>query len=1378
MDHKGPEHHYNELECPGCGAFFQQGEVQPETVRNNCPECDYDLRSSTGGRPYRDQPAPINSEMTERNTPLDGASGDRGGNPLGEGILAGLKDKMDWEEIAELDEATEPAGLGETHPVKDNQWKPGDKGSPMGRDEILGSVHNSGEHSWSDPGDNDNQDLWDQVVEDFENAQAEPHQLTNRVATASWLDEEPDNFPVEQLGWDIVDIVEPSKELTEAANKYSMPMPEGITDNLHEALIALNAWVENPEENGKLRPYKEYWSVIRPKITQGSVQIGVEDPHMADIINDVVRTNNLSALDKTSSMNKQSWSLALRALPMVLGEGAEIGSIGGVMKGALGAGRAVQGINGLAQGASDLLGGGDQQQQPQMQQDASDFGVISNIKISDLEDAAAKGVGVGGKALDKSNLIENTLQFVVNKLPIPESAKGPIKKMMLLFGPLLTGPASIGAYEEILREEGTKAAAHFMEGKCPACSSISLGTGEPGQIGLSTGFANTECPFCGGAGTRDGFLENAPSLPSEVFSKMQQSITENQDAIMEKMQGATEDKDPKSHKIWNEQTGQFEERPEGLAEQGEPQFKANPSGYGEPAGVRGPDGRLIKQNPIARPEGYDPQGYDPQAEEAARKQQQEEAEAKRAEQPYVPTEIPEGLTPEEEALYRGENAFDPNAPQSQGEQERLMQEERARQLAEQVGEYAGQEIGQQGQQGQEPPIQGPGAYRDYKKLDPNYQALAWGKGLYDVGKNLLAQPNRALQTRGVDQPVRGPESFGVTGKIATYGDEYEHPSSITRRIEDPENIDPHQRSDESNDDWAYDMLDVNEIGSTHDPRGKDDAKERIRRQFAASESDSEAIKQFTDFLPLIMEFFHSDESGLDDPIIKSIHEGLESDFPGYLDQAVQDDENQILIMFDTNKNQKESAASGFSVNNTPAQAGPQPQQQIPSMGTNGTCPKCGSDMGPDQMCQQCTPDAARAFTPATRTNITLTPELNITGARMASNTQGPHTDEQQNAFIEHIHEMLEAGQLDEEQVAQLEDMMFNEPSNPEITKIWAEIANQDELFDAAPEDMAPSPQEQMQGMGAPGMPPAPGGDMGMGGPPGPAGPAPGIPDMSAPTPADLNPAGPGAMPPPIMSHVKNDMLKSVLKYAADSAASTCPKCDGHTTGVVNQSTGGCECRSCGHKWDDKNLIPSDGTSTDTSTTSSFHQALNLDDGPMEVMPGSVDSFSEPEELEEDDSSHTWADDSGEPLQEGQEYEIYAHNYEIPDVGRVVEIKPDSIVYEIESNGGLRTTIEIDRKEADLNGYRFVSTDGSSEDNPAGIEENMDSKPVPVPGESTDLSTPHIQIGSSTKVAGKHYTPMEQRELIDEYGEARNADKLNLEGTHYADSDPDYFLFGC
>ena len=1242
MDHKGPEHHYDEIDCPECGAFFQQGEIQPETVHNSCPECGYDLRSSTGGRPYRGQPSDINSEMTERNTPLDGASEDRGGNPFKEGILANLKDKKHMEELEELDEATEPAGLGETHPVKDNQWKPGDKGGSMGRDEMLGSVRNSGEHSWSDPGDDNNQELWDQVVEDFENAKAEPHQSTNKIAAAPWLDEEPDNFPVEQLGWDIVEVVEPSKELTEAVNKYSMPMPEGITDNLHEALIAVNAWVENPEENGKLRPYKEYWSVIRPKITQGNVRIGVEDPHMADIINDVARTNSLSALDKTSNLNK-------------IGEWTDWITPAAIAAGTILAPEIALPLEGAALAEGAVAGG----------------------------TAAAEAAGVAGAETSGGGFLSgvgNLMKGALGKKDLTkELAKSTGKEIVKDVTGWGSGPGAA--------QQQAAPAVHDQ------------------SYYAKTAYVN---------------------LRNQILTAMRQKIADRYRYIPEIHDVMTPAELAKSKQERKIPESEIVERQKRDIQ------RAQETGYGTGVST-GPNWKSTE--PTER------------------------------RQPQIPgtgtTDVPGRFM-----LPKLKMPIDPTTGEEVVGVDGPMSWE--------VEGYGQEEPQQQVQQPQPQPQTSPTPQTPQQPQTPTGgqdnrgKWLGYGMGAIPGVYNwLFNNPNKALQTKPWDLPVRN-EEYYAGPRQSSYGDEYEHPSSITRRIEDPENIDPHQRSDESNDDWAYDMLDVNEIGSTHDPRGKDDAKERIRRQFAANATMSDSIKQFMEFLPLIMEFFYSEESGLDHPTIKLIHDNLESEHPGYLDLATDEDQYKILITIDNYMNKKESAAT----------VSPQSMQQIPTMGVNGVCPKCGSDMGPDQVCQQCTPDTAKAFSPATRPNITLTPELNITGARMASNTQGPHTDEQQNAFIEHLHEMFEAGELDEEQVAQLESMMFNEPSNPEVTKIWSEIANQDELFDAAPEDMAPSPQEQMQGMGAPGMPPAPGGDMGMGGPPGPAGPAPGIPDMSAPTPADLNPAGPGAMPPPIMSSVRNDMLKSILKHAADSAASTCPKCDGHTTGVVNQSTGGCECRSCGHKWDDKNLIPSDGTSTDTSTTSSFYQALNLDEGPTEVMPGSVDSFSEPEELEEDDSTHTWADDSGEPLEEGKEYEIYAHNYEIPDVGRVVEVKPDSIVYEIESNGGLRTTIEIDRKEADLNGYRFVSTDFGSEENPAGIEENMDSKNVTAPGQDSDLSTPHIQIGSSVKTSGQHYTPMQQRELIDEYGEARNADKLNLEGTHYADSDPDYFLFGC
>jgi len=1176
MDHRGPEHHYDEVECPECGTKWQQGEIQPETVRNNCPECDYDLRSSTGGRPYRGQPSPTQSDMTERSTPLDGASTDRGGNPLGEGILAKSIIEEAKEEAEQMTSPTEPEGLGELHPVKDNTWKPGDLTSHPARDEMLASVKLAFE---------DDNELWGEVVNEFENAKgnelANEDDSTGKVAAAPWLENEglDSDIPVEQLGWDIVEVIEPDKEILEAQNKYTMPMPEGITDNLHNALVELNAWVENPEENGKLRPYRQYWSVIRPKINKGvNIQIGVEDPHMADIINHIARTDDASALEKASSVEKEAFIQAL--LPFA---------------------------------------------------------------------------GMAARAL------------------LPMAAKQILPKIA---GPLMKGA---------LRGVGT------------------------------------------------GMVQN--------------------------LMGA----------------------------------------------------------------------------------------------------------------------------------------------------------GGQGAQ----------------------------------------QTNQAMQQAGMAAHANSHE--------ATYGDEYEHPSSITRRIEDPVNggIDPHQRTDESNDDWAYDMLDVNEIGSTNDPHGKDDAKERLKKQFASaeknedelSEAEEKAIKSFFDELPNVLDFFHSDESGENDPVIGPLHEILESVAPGYTDGPEMTPEAHRIILFfngDEEGEKKESATNFGPEHYAPAQEGPEVVQNVNGVDTNPSqCSVCQGEgktnyvdnsmtrsNNPLGLCEQHANDRAESgavgpesapMQVSTLPMNQVVEETNQLNAEQrnqqemknlmqstGSNEQGPHTDEQQAAVAELL--------IEENREEEIPNMIEN---SHEYADELAEVQNRQPMLDEDVEDQPGPAQEQP--MPNQGMPP-------------------GMPPMGAPSPADLGAPGPGMGAAP---GVMASMLKSAFKHGADSIAGTCPKCDSHTTKMIKQD-GDCKCHTCGHKWKDNSFDSADGHSSDLSSTAGFltdgedetppynpgktftseglgvdlkeedpfyigeneenptwstdwiseleeqyPQVANMSDaerhkflkkrGLGDVPTGdllekkyvpedigkaaSLDSFVEPEEeeLEIDDSTHKWVDENGEPLQEGKEYEIYAHDYDIPDVGRVVEIKPDAIVYEIESDGGLRTTIEIDRKEADLNGYRFVESGVGSEENPHGIEENMDSKPVAVPGETTDLSTPHIQIGSSTKIsfedydealvteaiewllsldgpyvfnefeglsqeeyqdeilnmhpdtvlratdqhygggldqlardagivnqddnpeeglsafgktAGRHYTPMEQRELIDEYGEARNADKLNLENTHYAQADDDYFLFGC
>lgn len=53
-----------------------------------------------------------------------------------------------------------------------------------------------------------------------------------------------------------------------------------------------------------------------------------------------------------------------------------------------------------------------------------------------------------------------------------------------------------------------------------------------------------------------------------------------------------------------------------------------------------------------------------------------------------------------------------------------------------------------------------------------------------------------------------------------------------------------------------------------------------------------------------------------------------------------------------------------------------------------------------------------------------------------------------------------------------------------------------------------------------------------------------------------------------------------------------------------------------------------------------------------------------------------------------------------------------------------------------------------------------------------------EVAPSAHIAGAHMTPWEQRGYIDEVGDARNADKLQLSGTHYEMDDlADSFLFG-
>lgn len=182
--------------------------------------------------------------------------------------------------------------------------------------------------------------------------------------------------------------------------------------------------------------------------------------------------------------------------------------------------------------------------------------------------------------------------------------------------------------------------------------------------------------------------------------------------------------------------------------------------------------------------------------------------------------------------------------------------------------------------------------------------------------------------------------------------------------------------------------------------------------------------------------------------------------------------------------------------------------------------------------------------------------------------------------------------------------------------------------------------------------------------------------------------------------------------------------------------------------------------------------------------------------QEQDSGHTWMDQDGNPLKVNQEYEMHSERYDVPDYIKITAIKPDSIEFELTGEYGLDHRTELKHQEANIEGVTFSPAPGvnNGEIGPDDLNENMDDTARPAPGEMTDLSDidqPHMTMARRAtehndprldwlRVGGARYTPLEQRDFIDEDGVARNADKLDLTNTHYEANIEytinDHFLF--
>lgn len=188
----------------------------------------------------------------------------------------------------------------------------------------------------------------------------------------------------------------------------------------------------------------------------------------------------------------------------------------------------------------------------------------------------------------------------------------------------------------------------------------------------------------------------------------------------------------------------------------------------------------------------------------------------------------------------------------------------------------------------------------------------------------------------------------------------------------------------------------------------------------------------------------------------------------------------------------------------------------------------------------------------------------------------------------------------------------------------------------------------------------------------------------------------------------------------------------------------------------------------------------------------------------------WVDEAGAPLQKGAQYEMTSGEYAIPDRITVDQILPEKLVYTITS-GDVAYQNEVSKDQLDLDGTTFSPLGDSNA--PVDSTNEFENYEAPVrPGQDAgpqvdDLSTPSTVVSSveglgeyngsfsgdapdsrawlnegsdssevavdpqlMAKFAGRDFGPREQREFIDESGEARNLDRLDLAGTHYVMDD--------
>jgi hypothetical protein len=414
--------------------------------------------------------------------------------------------------------------------------------------------------------------------------------------------------------------------------------------------------------------------------------------------------------------------------------------------------------------------------------------------------------------------------------------------------------------------------------------------------------------------------------------------------------------------------------------------------------------------------------------------------------------------------------------------------------------------------------------------------------------------------------------------------------------------------------------------------------------------ESPALERFKMLLPLIQHYHGSPESGANDPLIRELHSMMEGELPGYLEKGDEGAATQLLQSLREPDRVHASIHEAIGVyENTPISPAQmqmgnqqmgmdmlptmQPGGGIPGVGRQGTCPYCGGTQTADGSCPQCgaktTPmggampgaqPGQQSMPPVAPGGVPLAPPAQGLGqpySRTAGDNQGPNTPEQ-IAAVQKL--LIDTGRVEE---------VPNVPIEPwNYTRELAAVAQRPNV-------------------------------------------APNVDPSEQPPPAPMQEVAPPGATMPVPNPADPSMQQAM--------ASTRRK------------------RSWRTSLDNVGPQPSDPNVIDAPAADQRHQR---------------------DLSQEQDSSHSWQDTTGAPLQTGQIYTVHNPTYEIPDIVRIEQVKPDAIVvsylgtYQNSPSPDGQPGPQIDRKheiprhEVEVEGLTFEPGD-STGTNDQSLEDYQD-----------------------------------------------------------------------